>query len=176
MFHLETQDVRAERGAARVARRQEQGLTDGTRLFVEAHIDPTDKQQTLPLWRERLPRSTTAVAATADGPKTTDNPAASAATVMVVERISMGPSSVLLVTDQTRISTRKRKDSPYRHGSGNCSSRSRSSGRIMSPISWFFVLAVLGSKLADQPKITAQFGVTSRGLLQIASQCPSSAW
>jgi hypothetical protein len=55
-------------------------------------------------------------------------------------------------------------------------SRSRSSNRIISPISWLFVLAVLGSELADQPKIAAQFGVTSRGLLQIASQCPSSAW
>jgi hypothetical protein len=65
---------------------------------------------------------------------------------------------------------------PYRCDSGNCSSRSRSSGRIISPISWLFVLAVLGSKLADRPKIAEQFGVTSRGLLQIASQCPSSAW
>jgi hypothetical protein len=34
-----------------VARREEQGLTAGTRVFVEAHIDPTDEQQTLPLWQ-----------------------------------------------------------------------------------------------------------------------------
>jgi hypothetical protein len=34
-----------------VARREEQGLTAGTRALVEAQIDPTDEQQTLPLWQ-----------------------------------------------------------------------------------------------------------------------------
>jgi hypothetical protein len=34
-----------------VARREEQGLTSGTRAFVEAHSDPTDEQQMLPLWQ-----------------------------------------------------------------------------------------------------------------------------
>jgi hypothetical protein len=34
-----------------VARREEQGLTAGTRAFIEAHYDPTDEQQMLPLWQ-----------------------------------------------------------------------------------------------------------------------------
>jgi len=34
-----------------VARREEQGLTAGTRAFIEAHSDPTDEQQMLPLWQ-----------------------------------------------------------------------------------------------------------------------------
>jgi hypothetical protein len=34
-----------------VSRREEQGLTSGTRAFVEAHSDPTDEQQMLPLWQ-----------------------------------------------------------------------------------------------------------------------------
>ena len=34
-----------------VARREEQGLTSGTRAFVEAYTEPTDEQQTLPLWQ-----------------------------------------------------------------------------------------------------------------------------
>src|SRR5256714_12794708 len=34
-----------------VARREQQGLTAGTRAFVEAHSDPTDEQQMLPLWQ-----------------------------------------------------------------------------------------------------------------------------
>jgi hypothetical protein len=34
-----------------VARRQEQELTAGTRAFVEAHSDPIDEQQMLPLWQ-----------------------------------------------------------------------------------------------------------------------------
>jgi hypothetical protein len=34
-----------------VARREEQGLTAGTRAFIEAHCDPTDEQQMLPLWQ-----------------------------------------------------------------------------------------------------------------------------
>jgi hypothetical protein len=34
-----------------VARREEQGLTAGTRAFVEAQIGLTDEQQTLPLWQ-----------------------------------------------------------------------------------------------------------------------------
>jgi hypothetical protein len=34
-----------------VARREEQGLTAGTRAFVEAHSEPTDEQQMLPLWQ-----------------------------------------------------------------------------------------------------------------------------
>jgi hypothetical protein len=34
-----------------VARREEQGLTAGTRAFVEVHSDPTDEQQMLPLWQ-----------------------------------------------------------------------------------------------------------------------------
>jgi hypothetical protein len=34
-----------------VARREEQGLTSGTRAFVEAHSDPTTEQQRLPLWQ-----------------------------------------------------------------------------------------------------------------------------
>jgi hypothetical protein len=34
-----------------VARREEQGLTSGTRAFVEAHSDPTNEQQLLPLWQ-----------------------------------------------------------------------------------------------------------------------------
>jgi hypothetical protein len=33
-----------------VARREEQGLTGGTRAFVEGRIDPIDEQQMLPLW------------------------------------------------------------------------------------------------------------------------------
>jgi hypothetical protein len=32
-----------------VAQRKEQGLTVGTRAFVEGHIGPTDEQQMLPL-------------------------------------------------------------------------------------------------------------------------------
>jgi hypothetical protein len=34
-----------------VARREEQGLTAGTRAFIEAHSDPADEQQLLPLWQ-----------------------------------------------------------------------------------------------------------------------------
>ena len=34
-----------------VAQRKEQGLTAGTRAFVEGHIGPTDEQQMLPLWQ-----------------------------------------------------------------------------------------------------------------------------
>ena len=34
-----------------VARREEQGLTAGTRAFVEAHTVPIDNQQMLPLWQ-----------------------------------------------------------------------------------------------------------------------------
>jgi hypothetical protein len=34
-----------------VARFQEQELTTGTRAFVEAHSDPIDEQQMLPLWQ-----------------------------------------------------------------------------------------------------------------------------
>ena len=34
-----------------VARHEEQGLSAGTRAFVEAHSDPTDEQQMLPLWQ-----------------------------------------------------------------------------------------------------------------------------
>jgi hypothetical protein len=34
-----------------VARRGGQGLTAGTRMFIEAHTDLTDEQQMLPLWR-----------------------------------------------------------------------------------------------------------------------------
>jgi hypothetical protein len=34
-----------------VARFEEQELTAGTRAFVEAHSDPTDEQQLLPLWQ-----------------------------------------------------------------------------------------------------------------------------
>ena len=34
-----------------VAGREEQGLTAGTRPFVEGHSNPTDEQQMLPLWR-----------------------------------------------------------------------------------------------------------------------------
>jgi hypothetical protein len=34
-----------------VARREGQGLTVGTRAFIEAHSDPTDEQQMLPLWQ-----------------------------------------------------------------------------------------------------------------------------
>jgi hypothetical protein len=34
-----------------VAGREEQGLTAGTRTFVEAHCDPRDEQEMLPLWR-----------------------------------------------------------------------------------------------------------------------------
>jgi hypothetical protein len=34
-----------------VARFEEQDLTAGTRAFVEAHSDPTDEQQLLPLWQ-----------------------------------------------------------------------------------------------------------------------------
>lgn len=34
-----------------VARREEQGLTAGTRALIEAHSDPTDEQQMLPLWQ-----------------------------------------------------------------------------------------------------------------------------
>ena len=33
------------------ARREDQGLTSGTRAFVEAHSDPADDQQMLPLWQ-----------------------------------------------------------------------------------------------------------------------------
>ena len=33
-----------------VARRDGQGLTGGTRGFIEAHSDPADQQQVLPLW------------------------------------------------------------------------------------------------------------------------------
>jgi hypothetical protein len=33
------------------ARREEEGLTSGTRAFVEAHSDPADDQQMLPLWQ-----------------------------------------------------------------------------------------------------------------------------
>jgi len=32
-------------------RRDEQGLTAGTRAFIEAYSDPTDEQQMLPLWQ-----------------------------------------------------------------------------------------------------------------------------
>jgi hypothetical protein len=34
-----------------VARREKQGLTAGTRAFIESHSDPTDEQQMLPLWQ-----------------------------------------------------------------------------------------------------------------------------
>jgi hypothetical protein len=34
-----------------VARRDGQALTDGTRDFIEAHSDPADQQQVLPLWQ-----------------------------------------------------------------------------------------------------------------------------
>jgi hypothetical protein len=34
-----------------VARREEQGLTAGTRAFIEVHCDTTDEQQMLPLWQ-----------------------------------------------------------------------------------------------------------------------------
>ena len=34
-----------------VARRDGQGLTGGTRRFIEAHSDPADQQQVLPLWQ-----------------------------------------------------------------------------------------------------------------------------
>jgi hypothetical protein len=34
-----------------VARKDGQGLTRGTRGFIEAHIDPSDEQQVLPLWQ-----------------------------------------------------------------------------------------------------------------------------
>jgi hypothetical protein len=34
-----------------VARRDGQGLTAGTRAFVEGHSDPADQQQVLPLWQ-----------------------------------------------------------------------------------------------------------------------------
>src|SRR6476659_2204564 len=34
-----------------VARRDGQGLTGGTRGFIEAHSDPADQQQVLPLWQ-----------------------------------------------------------------------------------------------------------------------------
>jgi hypothetical protein len=34
-----------------VARRDGRGLTGGTRGFIEAHIDPADQQQVLPLWQ-----------------------------------------------------------------------------------------------------------------------------
>src|SRR6516165_1631056 len=34
-----------------VAGREEQRLTSGTRAFVEAHSEPTDEQQMLPLWQ-----------------------------------------------------------------------------------------------------------------------------
>jgi hypothetical protein len=34
-----------------VARHEEQGLTAGTRAFIEAHSDPADEQQLLPLWQ-----------------------------------------------------------------------------------------------------------------------------
>jgi hypothetical protein len=34
-----------------VARHEEQGLTAGTRAFVEAQSDPVDEQQMLPLWQ-----------------------------------------------------------------------------------------------------------------------------
>jgi hypothetical protein len=33
------------------ARREDQGLTSGTCAFVEAHSDPVDDQQMLPLWQ-----------------------------------------------------------------------------------------------------------------------------
>jgi hypothetical protein len=34
-----------------MARREERWLTAGTRAFIEAHSDPTDEQQMLPLWQ-----------------------------------------------------------------------------------------------------------------------------
>jgi hypothetical protein len=34
-----------------VARRDERGLTGGTRAFIEAHSNPADQQQVLPLWQ-----------------------------------------------------------------------------------------------------------------------------
>jgi len=34
-----------------VARREGQGLTGGTRGFIETHSDPADQQQVLPLWQ-----------------------------------------------------------------------------------------------------------------------------
>jgi len=34
-----------------VARRDGQGLTGGTRGFIEAYSDPADQQQVLPLWQ-----------------------------------------------------------------------------------------------------------------------------
>ena len=34
-----------------VAGREQQGLTSGTRAFVEAHAEPTDEQQMLLLWQ-----------------------------------------------------------------------------------------------------------------------------
>jgi hypothetical protein len=36
-----------------VAGFEQQGLTAGTRAFVEAHSEPTDEQQMLPLWQSR---------------------------------------------------------------------------------------------------------------------------
>jgi hypothetical protein len=30
---------------------EQQGLTAGTRAFIEAHADPIDEQQMLPLWQ-----------------------------------------------------------------------------------------------------------------------------
>jgi hypothetical protein len=34
-----------------MARREGQGLPVGTRAFIDAHSDPTDEQQMLPLWQ-----------------------------------------------------------------------------------------------------------------------------
>jgi hypothetical protein len=34
-----------------MARRDERGLTSGTRDFIEAHTGPTEQQQVLPLWQ-----------------------------------------------------------------------------------------------------------------------------
>jgi hypothetical protein len=34
-----------------MARRDERGLTSGTRDFIEAHSDFADQQQVLPLWQ-----------------------------------------------------------------------------------------------------------------------------
>jgi hypothetical protein len=34
-----------------VAGREQQGLTAGTRAFVDAHSDPSNEQQLLPLWQ-----------------------------------------------------------------------------------------------------------------------------
>jgi hypothetical protein len=47
----ESRSLRTDTKVQDVARREEQGLTAGTRAFIEAHSDPTDEQQMLPLWQ-----------------------------------------------------------------------------------------------------------------------------